>query len=307
MQVNSAVKRVKILVLIMLCFCNLASAMNWEWIESDDKFGKYIAPDTIQVNRNGTGGLDNIEVWCKTAYTYKGAENILSQDNGSSAKGVTPGNLSYSLMKLKIYPESGKLERQREVFYKSDGSLLWTNEKPYVAYVYYKTYYEPYFYFTIDKIAKDNEYARYKNEDHMLAVGSDKWTCGIDTMSIRENGSNISFYIWYIGDKSISIVHEFIQSDNLADKTGIVFIYDKIKDKTFEIPNPELTSKELVPDSVGYQIRQMILEYCQNNQAWIHRYDHGVYVSANGENTQAHIPVGPVYNKNNSEKQKKYF
>lgn len=269
-----------LVILFTLCFSVITSAATkWVWIESNDKFGKFIAPETLVINRGNTGKLNNIEIWGKTAYTYEGAKIELASYESEGIAYINPANLSYSLMKLKIYPKSGIIERQKVAFYNKEGELLASPEKLYRTSIYYKDYYAPFFYYTLDQIANNHEYETYKNSGFLIYNNSGT-RITVDLMSMRELGDCIDIYEGYSGNEAYTVERLFYKKDSLNYSYGLVYGYDKGTGYETEDLFPSMKTDFVIPDSMGHQIRTDILNYFNAHKEWVNRYNVGVYVAS---------------------------
>ena len=98
-------------------------------------------------------------------------------------------------------------------------------------------------------------------------------------MSIREYGNTVIAAEWVDSTKINSLINVTYYKDSAVQLSTIEYSYFKDTDKELEHFNHKVDRDDLIPDSVGYQMREHVLDYCKNNQDWVHRYERGIYAA----------------------------
>lgn len=278
--------------LLIVINCSVVFAeSNWEWIESNDYYGKFIDSNSIEIHREPISNrLDYIYVWAKIVYSYEGARRHCNSYNLK----LSPDNLSYSLMKLKLNPRYSQVIRERIVFYDKNNEVLYENRNDNNSFdVYYHKFYAPYLYYTVDKITDNHEYLRYKsNERYKYFVSTElnekeNYFEYLDTMTMRNHNDYYSGYFWQVfQDKNTKERVAVWLSELKFDKNKKTIESQRIYlrngeneywryDIPFELRQKE--KEECIPDSFGEQLRDNVVAYFDSNFSWANRYNEGVY------------------------------
>lgn len=284
----------KKLILLLICFLiNYSIAFaetNWQWIESDDNYSKFIAPESIEIHRDSYNNkLNYIEVWAKNIYSFSGAKEISNLYDLN----ISPDKLSYSIAKLKLYPQDNKIVINDIAFYGKNKDILTILKKENVYYSFFHKNYAAFLYYTLDKIADNNEYARFKSKDRYLHIASNENTnigrldVYLDTVAITNQGDFLKCYVWEIISNNLQpenygktlTLYKIYNNSKITSQT-IYFKTNKIEKFMNEIPY-EYRKEELVdfyPDSTGQKTMDKIKSYFYQNFDWTNRYNEGIYV-----------------------------
>ena len=194
------------------------SETQWYWLKSDDKYSKFFDPDSVKVIRqakiikkikNANGEIEEfekiipteIEAWTKTAYTYEGAAETISNYRINSTL-TDPKILSYSLALFKIIPQSRTVQYLREDFYNANNQVIWSRADGPVKEVNSQSFDEDFYCAIVDEIFKQGEVDRKNASDRWI----DLWThtnaegyttsCTGDTTTMQMKDSNLVLWIW---------------------------------------------------------------------------------------------------------------
>lgn len=279
-------KKILVLVILALSICiSCNAATNWEWIESNDYYGKFIAPETVRIERDKySGQLESIEVWGKTVYSYAGAEKEINDWELN----VEPSELSYSIMFFRIRPKDSLITRGNTVFYKKDGKVLKSFPIGDNFFVYKNSYYAPFFYYTLDKVSNNNEYIKYKSDErrkyfYANETDEEKYFIYLDIMTMRDEGNYVCgiFHNLIInkGDgTSTDLVYETRYNKGKAEEKRRLVSFYNTANGAVDIGYRASETEILIPGSVGDQVRDKVLKYFKENYNWSNRYNTGVYV-----------------------------
>ena len=106
------------------------AAVEWFWLDSNDKYSKYFEPDSVTVKKkvvtsDGREIAIEIEAWTKTTFTYEGATETI-KNYGIANILPDPKNLAYSLALLRVNPQNRTLQYVREDFYNDKDQVVWS-------------------------------------------------------------------------------------------------------------------------------------------------------------------------------------
>lgn len=285
----------------LLSWAGLAfAATPWVWIESDANVGKFINPATLKINRTPAGKLDSIDIDAKVVYTEPGAAIEISSYGAEMAARVKAPDLGYSLLKLRLYPEQSRIVRDQVLFYNKKDELVWQDDEDYAPYIPTKDYYASFFYYTLDEVAPNKEYARFKSKDHYYSLSTTKnddgseVTWDFDSLALREAGHTLKGYFWqttrtpqeadpdsYVEDapvnyKSTYILYyrEYDESQPIVKQTAVFY---NNGGNDFGEMREEAQTLTIEPGSRMDTERNTLLAYYKDNYNWVHRYEQGVY------------------------------
>lgn len=273
----------KILIIILLfifCFANLANAeTKYTWIESDDKYGCFIALDTMEIHDDRYDS-SYISVWTKTACSYEGALEKSKSFNLSTQ------DISFYLMHLRFYPSENKIIRDRIIMYSQNGDIVYNdlNEKEF--YSFPNSVYSIYMYYLLENITQNFEYKHYKAKDRWLYLHDDeRLYTYIDTMTIKNNPSSVEVYTYYkmfnkkdhSSYQEIWVWHEYSKT-SLIGKQKMIYLGKNGNPLVYTEDEP-IVEELIVPDSIAASEREQVLKYNYKNLGWTNRYNHGIYLS----------------------------
>lgn len=261
--------------------------VKWDWIQSDDNYGKFIDSGSIVLISNGSGKLEHIDVTVRNAYSLNGAREEVASYGKELSKAIDPAALAYSIQKLRLYPEAGRLDSQETLFYNKAGVKLGQGGRLVNLNVAFRDFYAPYFYYTLDKITTNREYEAWKSKEHYLTLRSLKDVDGteylaeLDTLTLREQANVVSGYVWYT-TQNPGTAPQYLLAYNQYDlkntnwKRTEVYHNNGPKDRGETLPTPP-RHMTAAPGSAAEKERSVVLKYYQEHQDWVHRYERGVY------------------------------
>ena len=265
---------------------NIAGAEpNWTWFYSSEYVSDYYDPSSLKIIRDYSGNVDHIEIWTKTTYSQAGAEDTINNYNLTKVSRIY--DLDSSLSKIFIYPSKRKILYQNEVFYSTDGAVLWHKEKSTYAAgtdVEAGSSDERYFSIIIDLAfhgGNQIDFAKWEEgKERWMYLGefesSKGGTKGIwfDTKLMSLNGNIVSTWI----------ISEYYAEKEKVEKDCIKWSFDisgrksKIermsawkKDRGWYMDNEEAYEawKEIIPASMGEFYMNSIKQYVCEHRAEI--------------------------------------
>ena len=112
-------KKIFALLIALMIFLPVenCAAVEWFWLDSNDKYSKYFEPDSVTVKKkvvtsDGREIAIEIEAWTKTTYSYNGAAETI-KNYGIANILPDPKNLAYSLALLRVNPQNRTLQYGR--------------------------------------------------------------------------------------------------------------------------------------------------------------------------------------------------
>ncbi|MBQ8697560.1 MAG: hypothetical protein IJ521_00980, partial [Schwartzia sp.] len=180
-----------------------AAAVNWTWIASDQKYGKFFAPSNVQVRSSLNGVATCISAWIKTTYTADGAQEVI-ENYGIESSIPDPRALSYSLALVEVRPQERMISYVQENFYGADGKVVWSKvyEPPKEYEVNHQSFEEDYYVALVDQVFHHGERARKDAEDRWKRLWISEGAGGVttesmaDTTTMRLAGSNLIYWEW---------------------------------------------------------------------------------------------------------------
>lgn len=286
----------KIFTLAIICITilfaaeNTCAAVDWYWLDSNDKYSKYFNPDSVTVTKkvvtnDGREIAIEIEAWTKTTYSYEGAAETIKNYNISNVLS-DPNELSYSLALLRINPQNRTLQYIREDFYNPKDQVVWSKAEGRIKEITSQTFDEEFYCAIVDEVFQMGE------RDRKRAPSSERWldlwtytdaqgvttSLSADTTTMRLKGSNLILWEWQVTKNTAGKTTEIRfmkKSVNLTQGT------ETIKDG--QMWTPTNGWKELKDDYGGnyrmiksdepdYKGLVRLRAYVKNNPNWVTRY-----------------------------------
>lgn len=199
----SAIGAAVFMITMMLGGSAMAADNNadWQWISTDNKYSKYMAPSKVKIMRAYGNVAVQIVAWTKTTYGVDGARETLEN---YGLKNITPEQLSYSLAEVEINPQNRTIAYQNEAFYDKNGKKLW--EKVYTPIkpkeINSQEFDEDFYCSIVDVVFNQGEVQRRKATDRWLVLWQSSPQEGgyihsmADTTTMRLKGENIIYWEW---------------------------------------------------------------------------------------------------------------
>ncbi len=285
-------KKIFALLISLMIFLPLenCAAVDWFWLDSNDKYSKYFDPDSVTVKKkvvtsDGREIAIEIEAWTKTTYSYSGAaETIKNYDIANILP--DPKNLAYSLALLRINPQNRTLQYVREDFYNDKDQVVWSKEEGRVKEINTRSFDEEFYCAIVDEVFQMGERDRKRapTEERWIDLwsytdGSGKTTTlSADTTTMRLKGSNLILWEWQVTKDSSGKTAEIRfmkKAVNLTQGTEV------IKDGQIWTPNnswQELKDeydgayRMIASDEPDYKGLVRLRAYVKNNARWVSRY-----------------------------------
>ena len=266
------------------------AAVDWFWLDSNDKYSKYFEPDSVTVKKkvvtsDGREIAIEIEAWTKTTFTYEGAaETIKNYGIGNILP--DPKNLAYSLALLRVNPQNRTLQYVREDFYNDKDQVVWSKAEGRVKEINTRSFDEEFYCAIVDEVFQMGE------RDRKRAPTEERWidlwtytdstgattTLSADTTTMRLKGSNLVLWEWQVKKDSSGKTAEIRfmkKAINLTQGT------ESIKDGQIWTPNnswQELKDEYdgayhmIASDEPDYKGLVRLRAYVKNNSRWVSRY-----------------------------------
>lgn len=266
------------------------AAVEWFWLDSNDKYSKYFEPDSVTVKKkvvtsDGREIAIEIEAWTKTTFTYEGAaETIKNYGIGNILP--DPKNLAYSLALLRVNPQNRTLQYVREDFYNDKDQVVWSKAEGRVKEINTRSFDEEFYCAIVDEVFQMGE------RDRKRAPTEERWidlwtytdstgattTLSADTTTMRLKGSNLVLWEWQVKKDSSGKTAEIRfmkKAINLTQGT------ESIKDGQIWTPNnswQELKDEYdgayhmIASDEPDYKGLVRLRAYVKNNSRWVSRY-----------------------------------
>ena len=194
------------------------SEVQWYWLKSDDKYSKFFDPDSVRVIKqarivkkikNRDGEIEEvekvvpteIEAWTKTAYTYEGATETIS--NYGIAKTLPDAKvLSYSLALFRINPQTRTIQYAREDFYNAKNQVIWSKADQRVKEINSQSFDEDFYCAIVDEVFRQGEVDRKNAKDRWIDLwsytNSEGYTTTVtgDTTTMQMKGTNLILWMW---------------------------------------------------------------------------------------------------------------
>lgn len=266
------------------------AAVDWFWLDSNDKYSKYFDPDSVTVKKKVVTSDDReiaieIEAWTKTTYTYNGAAETI-KNYGIENILPDPKNLAYSLALLRVNPQNRTLQYVREDFYNDSDQVVWSKEEGRVKEINTRSFDEEFYCAIVDEVFQMGE------RDRKRAPTEERWidlwsftnsdgattTLSADTTTMRLKGSNLILWEWQVTKDSNGKTLEIRfmkKAVNLTQGTEV------IKDGQIWTPNnswQELKDeydgayRMIASDEPDYKGLVRLRAYVKNNSRWVSRY-----------------------------------
>lgn len=194
------------------------SSTQWYWLKSDDKYSKFFDPDSVKVVKKAKvtqhtkdeNGEDvtvekeiptEIEAWTKTAYTYEGATETIS-NYGISATLPDPKVLSYSLALFRINPQTRTIQYAREDFYNAKDQIIWSKADGRIKEINSRSFDEDFYAAIVDEVFRQGEVDRKNAKDRWIDLWSHTNSEGYttttiaDTTTMQMKGTNLILWEW---------------------------------------------------------------------------------------------------------------
>ena len=210
--------------------------VQWYWLSSNDKYGKYFDPASVTVTRKATTNhgdvATEIEAWTKTAYSYEGAEETIANYDIAEVL-PNPALLSYSLARLRVNPQNRTVLCLQENFYDADNRVIWSRAEGNIKEITSQEFDEDFYAAIVDQVFRMGETARIKADDRWRKLYEDKSVDGMvtvakaDTSTMRMKDTNLIYWEWLQrqGTDSRVIEIKFVKkSVNLAKGTEKVLL-----------------------------------------------------------------------------------
>lgn len=282
-------KSICICLLLLLQFSSVSLALQhqWQWIESNDNYGFFLDTQTIRPHYMDGNNADYADVWMMVKYSYAGAKKTLDSYGNTYVK---PEKLQdgYGMYRLRLYFWSGNVQRNFVGLYMKDGTLLVQYTKAAEKNVDTHHFYQPVMYYTIDYLTGNHEYAIYNHGKNCYKVynetkkGKDKFY--IPKNSIKTDGDDIYFKcqgiyynsndefknadIWQIKYNRISNSMTYLSAEVYGNSNRSWSNKD-----LSDMPAAKRTVP-VIPDSIGERFVNDVKKFCQENNAFVNRYNH---------------------------------
>ena len=205
-------------------------AVDWYWLDSNEKYSKYFNPDSVVVNkkvvtRDGREIAIEIEAWTKTTYSYEGAAETIKN---YELKNILPDpkSLSYSLALIRVNPQNRTLQYVREDFYNPQDQVVWSKAEGRVVEINSQKFDEEFYCAIVDEVFRMGE------RDRKRAPASERWldlwtytdaegtttSLSADTTTMRLKGSNLVLWEWQVTKNSDGKTGKYLR----GEATGIV-------------------------------------------------------------------------------------
>lgn len=261
---------------------------NWSWITSDDRYGKFYAPERVRVVARQNGVPTCIEAWIKTAYTAAGAaETIPSM--GLSKEIPNSSDLNYSLALIRINPQGRTLEYLEEIFYNKNGTVLASHwyDKPRLKEINSQSFDENFYDAIVDQVFNQGETARAKAADRWITLwrkvdAAAATSATADTTTIRKTGNDVFVWIWQENRNnsggSIIDIKFYKKVFNLSSYSYKITSYSEWTPADgWKSNNASLSGNymSIIPDSKEDMEFRMLKQYTDNQPNWVDRYQIG--------------------------------
>lgn len=285
----------KFLAMLTICAAILftaqtCAAVEWFWLDSNDKYSKYFNPDSVAVNKkvvtkDGREIAIEIEAWTKTTYSYEGAAETI-KNYGINNILPDPRNLAYSLALIRVNPQNRTLQYIREDFYNTQDQVVWSKAEGRVREINSQAFDEEFYCAIVDEVFRMGE------RDRKRAPAAERWldlwtytdaegttiSLSADTTTMRLKGTNLILWEWQVtknADGKTMEIRFMKKAVNLTQGT------ESIKDG--KIWTPTNSWKDLTDDNDGtyrmiksddpdYKGLVRLRAYVKNNQNWVTRY-----------------------------------
>ena len=279
-----------ICITILFAAENTCAAVDWYWLDSNDKYSKYFDPDSVTVTKkvvtnDGREIAIEIEAWTKTTYSYEGAAETIKNYNISNVLN-DPTALSYSLALLRINPQNRTLQYIREDFYDTKNQVVWSKAEGRIKEITSQTFDEEFYCAIVDEVFQMGE------RDRKRAPSSERWlelwtytdaegittSLSADTTTMRLKGSNLILWEWQTTKNTAGKTTEIRfmkKSVNLTQGTEIIKdgqvwtptnAWQKLKDEYGG------NYRMIKSDEPDYKGLVRLRAYVKNNQNWVTRY-----------------------------------
>ena len=287
MRKNFLMLLIALMIFIPLENC---AAVDWFWLDSNDKYSKYFDPDSVTVKKRVVTSDDReiaieIEAWTKTTYSYNGAAETI-KNYGIANILPDPKNLSYSLALLRVNPQNRTLQYVREDFYNDSDQVVWSKEEGRIKEINTRSFDEEFYCAIVDEVFQMGE------RDRKRAPTEERWidlwsytdsngattTLSADTTTMRLKGANLILWEWQVTKDSNGKTLEIRfmkKAVNLTQGTEV------IKDGQIWTPNnswQELKDeydgayRMIASDEPDYKGLVRLRAYVKNNSRWVSRY-----------------------------------
>ncbi len=280
------------LLFAMIFFVPLetCAAVDWFWLDSNDKYSKYFDPDSVTIKKkvvtsDGREIAIEIEAWTKTTYSYDGAAETI-KNYGIANILPDPKNLSYSLALLRVNPQNRTLQYVREDFYNEKDQVVWSKEEGRIKEINTRSFDEEFYCAIVDEVFQlgERDRKRAPTEERWIDLWADTNNEGVtttlsaDTTTMRLKGSNLILWEWQVTKDSSGKTLEIRfmkKAVNLTQGTEV------IKDgQTWTPTNSWQELKDeydgsyrmIKSDEPDYKGLVRLRAYVKNNSRWVTRY-----------------------------------
>ncbi len=281
-----------ILALVFISFgfqCANAATTNWYWYYSNDDITQYVDTNSLKIIRDYNGNVDRIEAWIKTTYSEAGAQSTIKNYELISTPNIN--QLSYSMEKVYIKPQSRQIASKQEVFYNPDGVSLWSEDNNDYSLkwntVRPRSSNEREFSIIVDQIFNGGNLMEFEK----WKTGNDRWVglssqqiseesienTWFDNMSIVLDDNRIYFWLYQEDIKYGNITEKRYSRwkyDAKSDTLQAIMLSVWEKDKGWTVNDKSIIGKieSNIPESAGEYWSSKVKKYVEENREYINRF-----------------------------------
>ena len=262
-------------------------ADRWTWVDSNNMYSSFVDISTIKTQTVNTipeyanyNSIESVDLWAKITYDSDGGQQELDFLN---VQYPDPSAIS-STIHLRLNFLKNTVDILDGVLYDSKGSVL-ANYVPGYGYdIVLSPKYTEIYYYTLDLFTKNNELKKSRDFIYILDSYFDdngkKHIVFTDKMTIRSVASHIYCYLYTVGTAPNNSVNDtFIEKvdfnlDNNTYSSSARSFYNG--DHWISRNSPWNKLRTIYPESILEYIKKRLISYCQDNYAWVHRYDNGI-------------------------------
>jgi len=267
-----------------------ASENHLQWIDSDESYSYFLDPSTITMHRNYNNKVDYVDAWIKITYSGEGAQTELDDWN---VHGVSVGALQngYGEYRVRINFIPGTVDVLFVSLNSNDGRTLYTKNNAETIRVAERGFYQPIYTYMVSYLAGTPDFSFYKSwksvfwyksldkngqlsktfiskwkirqENQIIYYSQNIYTYAPDNTVMKEDIAYCELNI-----VSNTITFRGIATDKNNDDT---WAYQAITDKVGNNSN----IIDIVPGSRGAAAKQSLVDFCNDNYDFVHRFDGG--------------------------------